>query len=97
MACISLAKWITPKPIPQLTAGKDRPPGDSHSPADPLKKETHMTEKKKDPKPFTPNQKAMLRCRGLDPNNYTFVKETYGSIYIRDKRFGAVKIINKCN
>lgn len=56
-----------------------------------------MSEKKKDPKPLTSNQREMLRRRGLDPKNYTLVKETYGSFYIRDIRSGTVRIINKCN
>ena len=57
-----------------------------------------MSEKKpQDPKAFTSNQKTMLRRRGLDPNDYELVKNTYACLYIRDIRFGRIKIINKNN
>ena len=46
---------------------------------------------------LTSNHKDMLRCRGLDPKNYTFVKESYGSLYVRDIRTGKIKIIYKQN
>lgn len=42
-------------------------------------------------------QRKMLHYRGLDPVNYELVKETYGSMYLRDKRDGSIKIINKKN
>ena len=46
---------------------------------------------------FDNNHRVMLRRRGLDPANYELVKETYGSVYLRDKRDGSIKIINKQN
>ena len=46
---------------------------------------------------FDNNHRVMLRRRGLDPTNYELVKETYGSVYLRDKRDGSIKIINKQN
>lgn len=39
----------------------------------------------------------MLRRRGLDPKNFEMVKETYGSVYFRDRRNGTIKIVNKKN
>lgn len=53
-----------------------------------------MAEKKT---PFTSTHRKMLHVRGLDPRNYELVKETYGSLYIRDKATGVVKILNKKN
>lgn len=47
--------------------------------------------------PFTNTHKTMLRRRGLDPKNFVFVKETYGTLYVRDIRTGIVKILNKHN
>lgn len=38
---------------------------------------------------------AMLKIRGLDPKNYTLVKDTYTSLYLRDKRDGSLKILYK--
>lgn len=52
-----------------------------------------MSEKKS----FTSTHRKMLQVRNLDPRNYEFVKETYGSLYVRDKRTGTIKIINKKN
>lgn len=46
---------------------------------------------------LTNNHRVMLRRRGLDPKNYEFLKETYASLYLRDKRSGKVKIICKQN
>jgi hypothetical protein len=43
------------------------------------------------------NQISVLRRRGLDPKNYVLVKETYGSLYVRDTCSGKIKIINKKN
>ena len=37
----------------------------------------------------------MLKIRGLDPKNYTLVKDTYTSLYLRDKRDGSIKILYK--
>ena len=43
------------------------------------------------------NQSSVIRRRGLDPNNYVVIKETYTTLYLRDQRTGAVKIITKNN
>ena len=40
-------------------------------------------------------QYQMLRRRGLNPKNYTLIKDTYTSVYLRDKRDGSVKILYK--
>ena len=45
----------------------------------------------------TSNHRVMLRRRGLDPANFELIKETYGSLYLRDKRDGSTKIIYKQN
>lgn len=45
--------------------------------------------------PLTSNHRAMLKRRGKDPKNYTFLKNTYASVYFRDKRSGKVYIILK--
>lgn len=50
---------------------------------------------KKNPGTLTSNQRQMLRIRGLDPKNYTLVKDTYTSLYLRDKRDGSLKILYK--
>ena len=46
---------------------------------------------------FTCNQREMIRRRKLDPANFRFIKETYCALYLRDKRDGSIKIINKQN
>lgn len=51
----------------------------------------------KEIKKLNKNQWAMLRRRGLDPKQYSFVKETYGSLYVRNINDGQIKIINKKN
>ena len=56
-----------------------------------------MAEQKLKPIPLTYNQKTMLRRRGLDPENYVIVKNTYSSLYLRDRRDGSLKIIFKQN
>lgn len=45
----------------------------------------------------TPNtrQKALIRNRGLDPNNYTVLKELNYSLYLIDRRDKTIKIIDK--
>lgn len=45
----------------------------------------------------TPNkkQKAIIRSRGLDPDNYTVLKELNYSIFLIDRRTKTVKIIDK--
>ena len=48
-------------------------------------------------KKFKPHHYQMLKCRGLDANKYEFVKETYGSLYIRNKETKVVKILYKNN
>ena len=50
----------------------------------------------KNPKP-TGNQCALIRRRGLDPNNYVVLKETYSSLWLKDLRFNKVKILYKRN
>lgn len=49
------------------------------------------------PKKLSTNHQVMLRRRGLDPKNFELVKETYGTLYVRDIRDGKLKIINKKN
>ena len=46
---------------------------------------------------FTNTHKITLRRRGLDPKDYVLVKETYGTLWIRNIHTNVVKIINKCN
>lgn len=46
---------------------------------------------------LTSTHYAMLKCRGMCPKDYEFVKETYGSLYVRNKVTGAIKILNKHN
>lgn len=45
----------------------------------------------------TPNkkQKAIIRSRGLDPDNYTVLKELNYRIFLIDRRTKTVKIIDK--
>ena len=43
------------------------------------------------------NQKAMIRRRGLDPDKYLVVRDTFASLYIRDKLSGRIKILYKQN
>lgn len=37
----------------------------------------------------------MLKLRGLNPKNYTVIKDTTTSLYLRDLRDGSIKIITK--
>lgn len=53
-----------------------------------------MAEKKT---PFTSTHRAMMKVRNLKASNYEFVKETYGTLIIRDKKTGEIKILNKKN
>lgn len=46
---------------------------------------------------MTYNHKRMIRGRGLDPNNYDVIKDTYTSLYLRDKRTGRIKILTRYN
>lgn len=46
---------------------------------------------------LTYSHKKSLRRRGMDPNDYVFVKETYASLYVRNIHTGVVKIIIKEN
>ena len=39
----------------------------------------------------------MLLRRGLDPENYIVIKETYTSLWLKDIRFNKVKILYKRN
>ena len=50
-----------------------------------------------DPVKFKNHHCEMLRLRGLKVKNYTLIKETYTSLYLRDKRDGSVKVITKMN
>lgn len=45
----------------------------------------------------TPNksQKKIIRSRGLDPDNYTVLKELNYSIFLIDRRTKTIKIIDK--
>ena len=45
----------------------------------------------------TPNQKALLKRRGLDWHDYLVVKSYYCSVWFIHKKTGRVKIINKNN
>ena len=51
----------------------------------------------KETKNFSLNQRRILCRRGLDPNKYIFVKEYYGTLYVRNIESGKIKIINKYN
>lgn len=53
--------------------------------------------KQKNPNRLTSNQREMLHRRGINPNNFEFVKETYCSLYVRDIRTGKTLIIFKHN
>ena len=44
---------------------------------------------------FKNHHYEMLHRRGLKVKNYTLIKETYTSLYLRDKRDGSVKILTK--
>jgi hypothetical protein len=77
--------------------GKDRKP---HSPAGSFAaRRGNLTEGScaMADKKFTDSHKKSMRCRGLDPKDYVFVKETYVSLYIRNIHTGVVKIIYKHN
>ena len=49
------------------------------------------------PKKFTSAHYSLMKNRGLRAQDYIFVKDTYGCLYIKHKVTGAVKIINKNN
>ena len=49
----------------------------------------------KNTKKFKSHHYQMLKIRGLDPKNFTLVKDTYTSLYLRDKRDGSIKILYK--
>ena len=49
----------------------------------------------KNPKKFKSHHYQMLKIRGLNPKNFTLVKDTYTSLYLRDKRDGSIKILYK--
>ena len=40
-------------------------------------------------------QAALLRARGLDPRYYTIMRELNFTLFIKDRRDGTVKIIDK--
>ena len=46
---------------------------------------------------LTYNQKTMLRKRGLNPDDYVVVKDTYVSLTVRNVHTGQLKIIVKQN
>lgn len=50
---------------------------------------------KSKPKKFVGRHYDMMKRRGLSAKNYTLIKETYTSLYLRDKRDGSVKILTK--
>jgi hypothetical protein len=41
------------------------------------------------------NQKVLIRRRGLNPDNYTVLKELNYSLFLIDKRDKSIKIIEK--
>ena len=41
------------------------------------------------------NQKALLRRQGLNPDNYTVLKELNYALFLIDRRDKSIKIINK--
>lgn len=41
------------------------------------------------------SQKAIIRSRGLNPDNYTVLKELNYSIFLIDRRTKTIKIIDK--
>ena len=53
--------------------------------------------KPKYPAPPNRNQKDMIKRRGLDPEDYLVLKDTFASLYLKDLRNGRVKIIYKQN
>lgn len=56
-----------------------------------------MSSKSKKYKRPNGNQRVMLRRRGLDPDNYLVIKDTYSSLYLQDQRNGTIKILAKNN
>lgn len=54
-------------------------------------------EKKFKTKTLTSDQRIMCRRRGLNPDNYRAVKDTYGTLYLLDLRYGKIKVIQKWN
>lgn len=51
----------------------------------------------KEEKKFLGRHYDMMRRRGLDHKNYTLVKETLTTLWLRDKRDGSIKILSKNN
>jgi len=45
----------------------------------------------------TPNkrQKALIKSRGLNPDDYTVLKELNYSLFLIDRRYKTIKIIDK--
>ena len=43
------------------------------------------------------NQKSIIKRRGLNPNDYLVLKETYASLHLKNIHTGFVKIIIKYN
>ena len=43
------------------------------------------------------NHIKAIRRRGMDPQNYLLIRETYACLYLMDIRFNKVKIIYKFN
>ena len=43
------------------------------------------------------NQQAMLRRRGLNPDNYVLLKNTHAALCLLDLRYNKVKILYKWN
>ena len=56
-----------------------------------------MEKKPQYPRKPDSGQAIMIRRRGWNPDDYLVVKDTYVSLYIKDRRTGAVKIIIKQN
>ena len=53
-----------------------------------------MAEKKRR---MSSSQWGMIRRRGLDPKDYDVIKDTFTSLYLRDRRTGKVMILYKRN
>ena len=43
----------------------------------------------------TTNQRTMIRKRGMNPNDYVVVKNTYTSLYIKNIHTGVIKILER--
>lgn len=46
---------------------------------------------------MTKRTAELIRRRGYDPHAFEVIRELYGSVWIRNKNTGAVKILDKKN